>query len=627
MSNTQPATTTTPTPTTAAVSTTATATPTTGSGATPKPPSASLYVGDLSVDVTEAMLFEIFNAVGPVHSIRVCRDSLTRRSLGYAYVNFHSVVDAERALHTLNTSLIMHRPCRIMWSQRDPSVRKTGVGNIFIKNLDTSIGHKELYDRFSEFGSILSCKVAQNENGGSKGYGFVHYESEKAAQAAIDGVNNTKLGGKEVYVGFFIPRKMRVQQVEQSWTNVYVKDLDPEVTDEEFKQLFEKFGTVNSPLIKRDKNGVSTGFGFVNFVCHEDAKTAVDALNGRKLGNKTITCCRAMKRLERETKLKREWEQQKFNKYHGINLYVKHIEDEVDEETLRREFSAFGEVKSCKIPLDEKGSSKGFGFVCFSTPEEAQKAITGLNSKILQNQKKPLFVALHESKEVRKQKLAHRHNLAMTKNIRGVPQQMYSPQGQAMFYPNGAGFTYPQQVMPMQQRGWPGPQQFPPMGPNNYMGMMPRTGGSRGGAAAGGSASGAATGGATTGGAGGPGRQQQQQRPGNNRQQGAGGNRRGQQQMGGPLDGGLHDFTLAQLSQFPHEQQKLLLGERLYPLIVPTHGALAGKITGMFLDSGWTTEELLSLIHDEHKLQQKIANAIEVLHRAQSTTTTEQDEQ
>jgi len=333
-----------------------------------------------------------------------------------------------------------------------------------------------------------------------------------------------------------------------------------------------------------------------------------------------------MKRLERETRLKREWEQQKFNKYHGINLYVKHIEDEVDEETLRREFSAFGEVKSCKIPLDEKGSSKGFGFVCFSTPEEAQKAITGLNSKILQGQKKPLFVALHESKEVRKQKLAHRHNLAMTKNIRGVPQQMYSPQGQAMFYPNGAGFTYPQQVLPMQQRGWPGPQQFQPMGPNNYMGMMPRTGGARGGAATGG-VSATGTGGATTGSAGGSGRQQQQ-RPGNNRQQGAGGNRgRGQQQMGGPLDGGLHDFTLAQLSQFPHEQQKLLLGERLYPLIVPTHGALAGKITGMFLDSGWTTEELLSLIHDEHKLQQKIANAIEVLHRAQTTTTTEQDEQ
>ncbi|CAA0819607.1 Polyadenylate-binding protein 2 [Striga hermonthica] len=135
-------------------------------------PSTSLYVGDLDVSVTDSQLYDLFNQVGQVVSVRVCRDLSTRRSLGYGYVNYSNPQDATRAIELLNFTPLNNKTIRVMFSHRDPSVRKSGTANIFIKNLDKSIDNKSLHDTFSSFGNILSCKIATDPNGQSKGYGF-----------------------------------------------------------------------------------------------------------------------------------------------------------------------------------------------------------------------------------------------------------------------------------------------------------------------------------------------------------------------------------------------------------------------------------------------------------------------
>ncbi|KAK9487645.1 hypothetical protein V1527DRAFT_487930 [Lipomyces starkeyi] len=408
--------------------------------------SASLYVGELEPTVTEAMLFELFNQVGSVASIRVCRDAVTRRSLGYAYVNFHNAADGERALEELNYTSIKGRPCRIMWSQRDPSLRKTGAGNVFIKNLDTAIDNKALHDTFAAFGNILSCKVAVDEYGQSRGYGFVHYETAEAADNAIKHVNGMLLNDKKVFVGHHIAKKDRQSKFDEmkaNYTNVYVKNVDSEVTDEQFRALFEKYGPITSVSLAKDDDGKSRGFGFVNFENHQEASKAVEELNESELNGKKLYVGRAQKKHEREEELRKQYEAariEKMSKYQGVNLYIKNLDDDVDDDKLREEFSEHGTITSAKIMRDENGKSKGFGFVCFSSPDEATKAVTEMNQRMLNG--KPLYVALAQRKDVRKsqleQQIQARNQLRLQQQAAaaGMPGQ-YLPN--PIFYGPAAG--------------------------------------------------------------------------------------------------------------------------------------------------------------------------------------------
>ena len=98
----------------------------------------------------------------------------------------------------MNFDPIKGRPCRISWAQRDPYLRTSGVGNIFITNLDKSIDIEALFDTLSAFGNILSCNIAQAEDGTSKGYGNVLFDTEEAAEDAIAKLNGMLLNDKKV---------------------------------------------------------------------------------------------------------------------------------------------------------------------------------------------------------------------------------------------------------------------------------------------------------------------------------------------------------------------------------------------------------------------------------------------
>jgi polyadenylate-binding protein len=84
-----------------------------------------------------------------------------------------------------------------MLSERDPSRRVTGTGNIVVKNLPVSVDDKSLHDTFSQWGNVISCKVIKNSNA-TRCYGYVNYDSLSAAERAIDLVNGAVLFGREM---------------------------------------------------------------------------------------------------------------------------------------------------------------------------------------------------------------------------------------------------------------------------------------------------------------------------------------------------------------------------------------------------------------------------------------------
>lgn len=560
--------------------------------------SASLYVGDLAFDVTEANLFEVFNSIGAVASIRVCRDAITRRSLGYAYVNYHTTADAERAIDALNNAPIKGKPCRVMWSQRDPALRKSGKGNIFIKNLDKSIDYKTLHDTFSQFGNILSCKVELDRGNESKGYGYVQFATQEAAEKAIEKVNGMLLNGKKVYVGPFVGKKDRVEQTaSKQFTNVYVKNLPDTFTEEKLKEVFGKYGEIKSGALMKDDTGAFKGFAFVNYEKPEDAQQAVDALNNFEIDGKAIYVGRAQKKSERESELKHKFEeirQQQMAKYQGVNLYIKNIDDDFDDDKLRKIFEPFGTVTSCKVMKDGKPGGKahkGFGFVCYSSPEEATKAITEMNGKIVGS--KPLYVALAQRKDQRRAQLEMQFaSYARTK--------MAMPGGRPMsgFYPPGAAapvfYGAPNQPY-MYGQMVPGPRGRFPGGPYQAMpANYVMVGGGRGQPMG------------KNGGRGGPrgmkpqGGPQQPPQP---------------QQMPVPVPApemAAPKLSAAFLASYPPEEQKNILGERLYGMIMKNQPQLAGKITGMILDS-CDTAEIINLIDDQNALNEKVDEAMKVL--------------
>merc|ERR1719510_861314 len=371
-------------------------------------------------------------------------------------------------------------------------------------------------------------------------------------------------------------------------------------------------GEEGEDVMDSGPDGKNKGFGFVSFEDSESAEKAVDELNGVEMFGKTLYVGRAQKKAERQQELKKKFEQlklERLNRYQGVNLYVKNLDDTIDDERLRKEFAPYGTITSAKV-MCEEGRSKGFGFVCFSSPEEATKAVTEMNGRIIIT--KPLYVALAQRKDDRKAHLTQQY----MQRVSGMRMQQFAGQ---MGFPQQTGYFLPAMAPQLPQRflgnnpqgmrpgmtprwaqaqprqmqpnlmgapavphirgnrhqklmsGGPGGR---PMGPSAMMGpiMAPRPGMAPPPANPGMRPNFKYTAGVRNV-AGAPAVQARSAAP---------------MQPAPPQAAvfiqGQEPLTASMLAQAPPSEQKQMLGERLFPLIQTMYPDLAGKITGMLLE-------------------------------------------
>merc|ERR1712008_316073 len=348
----------------------------------------------------------------------------------------------------------------------------------------------------------------------------------------------------------------------------------------------------------------SKGFGFVSYEDSTHAEAACNDLDGKEIEGKPIYVGRAQKKAERSAELKKKFDalkMERMTRYQGVNLYVKNLDDTIDDERLRNEFTPFDTVTSAKV-MYEEGRSRGFGFVCFTNPEEATKAVTEMNGRIIVS--KPLYVALAQRKEDRKQHLASQYMQRVT-GMRMQQMQMGVP------FPQQQPNYYAQANMPQQ----PNVRFFAPgqMGVRGGQPRWPQQGGRP---------------------------QGQMMMPNNQFQRTRGPNPRmnfanmaNMQRPGGapmmaPMMApqpvmqtqvpqaavfiqGQEPLTASMLAAAPPNEQKQMLGERLFPLIQSMHQELAGKITGMLLEID--NSELVHMLEHQESLKGKVEEAVAVL--------------
>jgi RNA-binding protein 39 len=144
----------------------------------------TVFVQQLAARLRTQQLIDFFSQVGPVKEAQIVKDRVSNRSKGVGYVEFRSEESVEKALQLTGQKLLgIPIIAQLTEAEKNRQARNTeGVATLsngipfhrlYVGNIHFSITEEDLRTIFEPFGALEFCQLQKEEQGRSKGYGFV----------------------------------------------------------------------------------------------------------------------------------------------------------------------------------------------------------------------------------------------------------------------------------------------------------------------------------------------------------------------------------------------------------------------------------------------------------------------
>ncbi|XP_074690177.1 nucleolin [Strix aluco] len=285
----------------------------------------------------------------------------------FGYVDFSSAEDLDKALQ-LNGKKLMGFEIKLEKAKSKETMKENkkerDARTLFVKNLPYRLTEDEMREVFE---NALEIRIVMNKEGNSKGMAYIEFKTEAEANKALEEKQGTEIDGRAMVIDFTGEKSHQDHQKgggERESKTLIVNNLSYAASEETLQELFKKASSIKMP---QTNQGRPKGYAFVEFPTTEDAKEALNSCNNTEIEGRAI-------RLEFSSPA---WQKGNMNARGGFNqqsktLFVRGLSEDTTEETLRESFE--GSISARIVTDRDTGSSKGFGFVDFSSPEDAKAA-------------------------------------------------------------------------------------------------------------------------------------------------------------------------------------------------------------------------------------------------------------